>query len=89
METPHGATDASGLSLEAVGQGWKVYDNDQAHLLGRVVEATPGSLHLRSGVFAKRCLVIPGRLVGSVDARHQRVFLTQASKTLAAMHLAE
>lgn len=89
METPSGATDGSGLPLEAVGQGWKVYDNDQAHLFGRVVEATPGFLRLRYGVFAKHTLAIPGRLVGSVDAEHHRVFLTQASETLAAMHLAE
>ena len=89
METPSGATDGSGLPLEAVCTGWKVYDNNQAHRLGRVTEATPAFLRLRCGVFAKHTLAIPGRLVGSVDARNHRVFLTQASKTLAAMHLAE
>ncbi|MGI8553933.1 MAG: hypothetical protein ACR2PL_24580 [Dehalococcoidia bacterium] len=88
VETPCGATDASGLPLEQVGKGWKVYDTNQAGLLGRVDEATPGFLRLRHGVFARHTLVIPGRLVGSVDAGHHRVFLTQASKTLAAMHLA-
>ena len=85
--TPTGASDASGLPLGQIGRGWRIYDTNQAALLGTVVETKPGFLHLKRGRFRPQEIFVPERLISSVDARYRRVFLSQNQRTLAAMDL--
>ncbi|MGI8970166.1 MAG: hypothetical protein ACR2HB_05600 [Dehalococcoidia bacterium] len=84
--TPLGATDASGMDLSQVGEDWKVFDNDQNEI-GKVGEATSRYLHLKEGLLFKRDRYIPNRLVASVDADNDRVFLTQTKETIDGMDL--
>lgn len=84
--SPIGATDASGINLNRVEEGWKVYDNDQNEI-GEVEVATSRFLRLRHGWLFTHRLYIPDELVGSVDAEHQRVFLTQTKETIHDMDL--
>ena len=85
-DTPVGATDASGINLSAVEEGWKVYDNGQ-HQIGEVEVASARSLRLRQGRLFTHRIYVPSYLVGSVDAEHQRVFLTQTKQTIDDMDL--